>query len=309
MLKMEQTSVEEPLKSIDTSSGSAVVTTAIVWTLIVSLPLALTVNANYETVFPTSWYEYDHSSEEQPKPLGLSLGIFAVVVGQICVLMYHWVHRAGLVRGSHTAIQQVGAPEYDFKEGLLSHLAQPEGFVMLGAYLSGTWMFRLMPASYYSFEGGINWYHVAVQLLLQDFIQYIMHRLEHAVSPSFYKASHKPHHRFTNPRLFDAFNGSMADTTLMILVPLYITALTVHCNVWSYMAFGSLYANWLTLIHSEYAHPWDGMFRKLGFGTAADHHVHHKLFKFNYGHLFMYWDMAGGTFRSPLECKPFNKDI
>ena len=28
-----------------------------------------------------------------------------------------------------------------------------------------------------------------------------------------------------------------------------------------------------------------------GFGTAADHHVHHKMFKYNYGHLFMYWDM------------------
>ena len=25
-----------------------------------------------------------------------------------------------------------------------------------------------------------------------------------------------------------------------------------------------------------------------GFGTAADHHVHHKLFKYNYGHLFMW---------------------
>ena len=100
--------------------------------------------------------------------------------------------------------------------------------------------------------------------------------------------SHKPHHRFTNPRLFDAFNGSATDTFLMILVPLFLTSRLVHCNVWSYMAFGSLYANWLTLIHAEYSHPWDPLFRKLGLGTAADHHVHHKLFKFNYGHTFMY---------------------
>jgi hypothetical protein len=30
----------------------------------------------------------------------------------------------------------------------------------------------------------------------------------------------------------------------MILIPLYITANLVHCNVWTYMAFGSTYANW-----------------------------------------------------------------
>jgi alternative squalene epoxidase len=81
-----------------------------------------------------------------------------------------------------------------------------------------------------------------------------------------YSISHKPHHRFTNPRIFDAFNGSPTDTFLMILVPLYITANIVHCNVWSYMAFGSLYANWLTLIHSEYKHPWESMFKIIGFG-------------------------------------------
>jgi lathosterol oxidase len=39
----------------------------------------------------------------------------------------------------------------------------------------------------------------------------------------------------------------------------------------------------LTLIHAEYRHPWDPLFRALGWGTAADHHVHHSLFKYNYG--------------------------
>ena len=47
----------------------------------------------------------------------------------------------------------------------------------------------------------------------------------------------------------------MTDTALMILVPLYSTAHLVHCNVWEYMSFGSLYASWLTLIHSECAIP------------------------------------------------------
>ncbi len=111
--------------------------------------------------------------------------------------------------------------------------------------------------------------------------------------------THKPHHRFVNPRLFDAFNGSIGDTVCMILIPLYITANLVHCNVWSYMAFGTIYANYLTLIHSEYYNPWDSLFAYLGIGTAADHHVHHRFFFYNYGHLFTYWDRLFGTYQMP----------
>ena len=150
-------------------------------------------------------------------------------------------------------------------------MAQPEGFVMLGGYLTIYWMSGFMPASYYSFSGGIIWKDVFAQLLFQDLVQYIMHVGEHeidklifknvGVKTSIYPSSHKPHHRFTNPRLFDAFNGSPTDTFLMILVPLFITAQLVHTNVWTYMTFGSLYANWLSLIHAEYAHPWDRLFR------------------------------------------------
>ena len=127
---------------------------------------------------------------------------------------------------------------------LREHLGSVEGFVLLGAYLSGTWMFDLMPSSYYSFEGGVNLAHVAAQMLVQDAVQAAMHLLEHKLHPKLYRASHKPHHRFLNPCLFDAFNGSVGDTVCMILVPLYITANAVHCNVWSYMAFGAAYANW-----------------------------------------------------------------
>ena len=88
-----------------------------------------------------------------------------------------------------------------------------------------------------------------------------------------------------------------------------MTARCVDANVWSYMAFGSLYANWLTLIHAEYKHPWDSAFRAIGFGTAADHHVHHKTFVSNYGHLFMYWDRVMGTYKDPANVAEFNKGV
>lgn len=264
----------------------------LLWSSIVSLPLILTYNDLYKQIFPIEWYDsapadyWSHPSRSYPSPLGLTLGILAVVVGQIFTLTYFTLWKFHYLTDT-TAVQKAGAPVYSFLEGMAVHLSQPEGFVMLGGYLILTWMFGLMPQSYYSFTGGINWLHVFLQLLIQDCIQFIMHVLEHNISPDFYKVSHKPHHRFTNPKLFDAFNGSPLDTLCMILVPLAITARIVPANVWSYMAFGSLYANWLVLIHAEYIHSWDWLFKIIGFGTSADHHVHHKLFVYNFGHLFM----------------------
>ena len=278
-----------------------------------TVPLVLTYHSTYKTIFSSEWYDIaprDFWSDRSswPSPLGLSLGLGAVVVGHIFVLSYFLLFRAGKL-GERVANQKVGARPYDLMEGIFTHLAQPEGFVMLGTYLTGTWMFGLMPPSYYSFSGNVNWYHVAAQLLIQDFVQYLMHHMEHyfrVIQPPLYIATHKPHHKFLNPRFFDAFNGSPADTFLMILIPLYITALIVPANVWSYMAFGSIYANWLTLIHSEYIHPWEFIFKKLGMGTSGDHHVHHALFEYNFGHLFMYWDMVFGTYKNTTSIEKFS---
>ena len=292
---------------------------SLVWPLMLTVPLVLSTSfspLHYSHVFRHEWYQFDPSIDHGvPKPLGLSLGILAVAVGQFWVWVTFYLFKFGhLSRQSRepTSVQTKGARPYDFWEGLRTHLAQPEGFGLLVGYLTVTWMFRLMPRSYYSFEGTIQLRETFACLVVQDGLQFTMHLLEHVVSPKFYQLSHKPHHRFTNPRLFDAFNGSLLDTLCMIIIPLYLTANIVRtCNVWTYMAFGSSYACWLTLIHSEYAFPWDGIFRSLGFGTPADHHVHHKVFKFNYGHLFMWFDQICGTYRDPRVFSPklFNKDV
>jgi len=251
--------------------------------------------------------------ETWPSPVGLCYGLLSVLVGQIVVILYFYFLRKGVfgrIRPIQTGdIYIKGSSSYDFKEGLKKHLMQLEGIILLFTYLVSTWMLNLMPPSYYRFDGGVNILHVILQLISQDVLQTFMHIGEHKISPALYAKSHKPHHRFTNPKMFDAFDGSIGDTVLMILVPLYITANFVNANVWSYMAFGTTYSTWLCLIHSEYSHPWDPLFRRIGFGTAGDHHVHHKLFVYNYGHLFTYWDRLLGTYRSPMIVKTFRKDI
>lgn len=273
----------------------------LLWPSMLTLPLFLgctppSYPTHYSNVFPSRWY--DDPSPRSPKPLGLFLGILAVAIGQIFVIFYHYLRVKVSPPHLLVAVQRRGAQQYNFAEGVRTQIANPEGFVLLGVYLAGTWLGGIMPASYYDFSGGIDYLRLGACLALQDFVQYVAHRMEHVVSHEFYKVSHKPHHRFTNPRLFDAFNGSALDTICMILVPLYITAWAVPCNVWTYMAFGSCYANWLTLIHSEFPHVWDGVFKTLGLGTPGDHHVHHKYFNFNFGHLFMWADFIFGTHRS-----------
>ena len=60
------------------------------------------------------------------------------------------------------------------------------------------------------------------------------------------------------------------------------------------------------MIHSEVHNPWDRAFRRLGLGTAADHHVHHRTFIYNYGHTMMWWDRLAGTYKAPDSVKNFD---
>ena len=302
---------------------------ALIWPFMLFLPLLLnhTTQFHYTNLFPRSWYtihgknwldksvemggiwewgtknlfRFDHNQPLR-HPLGLSLGISAVAVGHVFLLLYFRLHQQQVL-GKTLPVQRRGAVQYIYSEALQNHLSQPGGFLLLGLYLTITWVFDMLPPSYYSFVGGIQYTRVALCLICQDLVQFVMHKIEHVAHPKMYRISHKPHHKFTNPKLFDAFDGSVPDTAIMILIPLFVTAHIVRdCNVWTYMAFGSTYANWLTLIHSEIVFPWEPrLFRSLGLGTSADHHVHHKFFKYNFGHLFMWFDMIVGTYRNPRE--------
>eukprot|EP01064_Diplonema_japonicum_P015145 TRINITY_DN22909_c0_g1_i1.p1 TRINITY_DN22909_c0_g1~~TRINITY_DN22909_c0_g1_i1.p1 ORF type:complete len:303 (+),score=8.20 TRINITY_DN22909_c0_g1_i1:25-909(+) len=253
------------------------------------LPLSLTYMESWRRVFSKEMLEW--------KPLGLCLGLASVGIGQGVLIAYHrlrWNEEAGqhAVQGKHTP--------YRFWDGVREHFCQPEGVLALVGYLTVSWIGGFMRSSYYSFEGGIQWKSVAKQLVVQDVLQTGIHYLEHQFT-RIYKSSHKPHHKFLSPKIFDAFNGSLADTFLMIIVPLFATQRIVAANLWSYITFGTVFSSWLVLIHSEWHHPWDPLFSDLGLGTPGDHHVHHAIFNRNFGHLFTFWDRLMGTYTSPGE--------
>jgi sterol desaturase/sphingolipid hydroxylase (fatty acid hydroxylase superfamily) len=247
-----------------------------------------------------TWFEAKGYAE----PWGLCAGLGAVAIGQLLIILYHVRRRSDPTMRPATI--QGKQPAFGLAADLRMHFGAPESILMLAGYLACAWFgyiplpygLNQLPRSYFDWHAPLSPLNVLLQLLVVDLLMFCMHRLEHDVSAAYYRHSHKPHHKFVNPQIFNAFNGSTTDTLTMILVPLHGTCqLLRFCSLVDYIAFGFTYASYLMLIHSEYPHAWDGLFAKLGVGTASDHHVHHARFRYNYGHLFTYWDRLCGTYK------------
>ena len=89
-------------------------------------------------------------------PLGLLCGIGCVGIVQVVfTLPYYWwlmnLSSQPLIQRNHAARGRKQGAMYAFY-GLSRHLAQPEGFLLIGGYLSVTWLLRMLPASYYVVE-------------------------------------------------------------------------------------------------------------------------------------------------------------
>lgn len=230
--------------------------------------------------------------------INLFTGIGSIMITQSLIIIYFYFYKLSGFAEQHRIQKKV--INYSFWNEAYNHITQLEGIILLSVYLCTTWIYKIMPSSYYISDTSINWLHVMQQCLLVDFLQTLLHLLEHKgfyITKKIYIFSHKPHHRFFNPILFNAFDGSITDTIIMIIIPLFITSQLIHCNLWSYIVFGNIYSGMLTLIHSEFEHPFDYILKKVGIGTSSDHNIHHRLQKYNYGHMFMYWDRIFGTYK------------
>jgi sterol desaturase/sphingolipid hydroxylase (fatty acid hydroxylase superfamily) len=243
---------------------------------------------------------------EWPATLGLLCGLGSVAVAQVVLIALHWVRRAGLLGDEWARSVQLKESQYSrpFLRDVVYHLSNPGAFLLMLPYLCLTWLLRLMPDSYYDYDAPVHWGTVLLQLLVVDLFTYCNHITEHTL-PAFYKASHKPHHRFVVPQLFNAFDGSLVDTVALILLPLFATAQIVQAGTWDYVAFGTVYSSHFFLIHSEYINPLDDVLAWLAVSTASDHHVHHALFHYNFGHLFTVFDKLASTYRAPHDCPGF----
>ena len=248
---------------------------------------------------PIAYTYYDWNPSTNLEKVGL--GISSVFVGQLSTILYFYMYKYNYLFSQcppllHDSTKLLS--NYDFCQKVWNHLLQPEGFFLLGSYLFFTYYYNYLPDSYYKTTENIEPMKVVGLLCLQDALQYGMHRFQHKTYTWLYQISHKPHHKHRTPILFNAFDGSILDTSIMIIIPLYVSCVMIHANVWTYMTFGTMYANMLVWIHSEYVHPWESLFAIVGIGTSKDHRYHHQYYNCNYGHLFMYWDKLCGTHRT-----------
>lgn len=229
--------------------------------------------------------------------LGLFYGLLMVITFNLGLMVYLYLLE---IFKSSSKKKKITS---NFSVRVINHFSNQEGFLTLIFYFCFSWYLHLIPSSYYFLDGPIEWFKVALLLLTQDFFQYIIHRLEHKLNLlnyNLYTLSHKKHHLNIYPTFDDSFSGSYLDTIIMILIPMHLSLNLIRGNCQTLSCFGSIYSSWLTLIHSEYSHPWDSFFQKIGFGTPGDHHVHHRFLRFNFGHLFMYWDNLFGTYKEPV---------
>jgi len=223
--------------------------------------------------------------------------------GQVAVVAYHATRHFGgwFARGAHQPNKLKPATPRSFFWLVVGHFAKPSAFALMGAYLTVTFLLGWMPRAYYDVDARVDWLHVLLQVAAVDMFTVINHIAEHAL-PALYVPSHKAHHRFIAPVLFNAFDGTNADTTLLILLPLFCTMRLlpmVHC--WSYIAFGVTFSTHLCLIHSEWPHPWEPIGDALAVYSSRDHQAHHKFFNVNYAHFFKTWDRLAGTYRANLD--------
>ena len=204
------------------------------------------------------------------KLLGLLSGLITTSISQIFLFVY-----------DNLSLQ-------DFKKHILVYEGIPLSYTFLFIY----WYTGLLPKTYYNLTFKFETTKFITMLLLQDFIQFISHLIAHKLKLRY----HIPHHKAIIPKTIDAFQGSILDTILMVLLPLFFTLQVIQTNCLTLQIFGSFYSSYLILIHANYEHKWEKYTSKLGFLTTKDHREHHKRRIVNFGHIFIFWDLIFKTY-------------
>jgi len=175
---------------------------------------------------------------------------------------------------------------------LIHHILAFEGIPLSYLFLFLYWTGGFLPTSYYDLTLRFEAPRFIGMLAVQDLLQYISHLAAHKFKFKY----HWPHHKATTPKILDAFKGSVLDTSLMVLLPMFITLQVFHANCVTLQIFGSFYSSYLILIHADYEHSWERITSKLGFATARDHRLHHQKRNVNFGHIFRIWDVLFKTY-------------
>lgn len=138
------------------------------------------------------------------------------------------------------------------------------------------------------------WYapiSVLIVLALTETGVYWAHRALH--SRALFRWIHVQHHRFVRPTPWASFAMHPLDAFAQAL-PLLACSLFVPMQLWVHLAMLAFVSCWSVAIHDRVTfvrHPW--------LNTTANHTLHHRYNRYNYGQYTTFWDRLMGTWRDP----------
>jgi lathosterol oxidase len=139
------------------------------------------------------------------------------------------------------------------------------------------------------------WYFlfsIVVMVILHDAYFYWSHKLMH--SWSFLFRFHKIHHHSHNPNPWSAFSFHPVEAIISLgIMPIILFTIPVHPI--ALIVFSSFVTLYNVYIHLGY---------KVNFifggsiqNSAENHHLHHKVSRYNYGLYFSFWDKIMKTYK------------
>ena len=144
---------------------------------------------------------------------------------------------------------------------------------------------NLLPNSFYIFTHSVRPGIILCALFFLEVNMTAVHiALHHLVPKWMYLATHKKHHERTDPTITTAFEATVPETALLVVLPVHITCWFYHMNMLEYAIFGAIFSCWFMLIHAR-VDVLSGIKRYIPvIGTNQEHRRHHRNVKVNYGH-------------------------
>ncbi len=145
-----------------------------------------------------------------------------------------------------------------------------------------------------SFGYGYFALSILIMLLMHDAYFYWSHKLMH--SWRWLSQFHSIHHHSHNPNPWSAFSFHPVEAIISLgIMPIILFTLPVHPN--ALIVFSTFVTLYNVYIHLGYKISFFFLGTKIQ-NTSENHHLHHKVSKYNYGLYFSYWDRIMKTYRA-----------
>jgi sterol desaturase/sphingolipid hydroxylase (fatty acid hydroxylase superfamily) len=217
------------------------------------------------------------------------------IIFTVAVWFGLWVVLAGVLRARK--IREASPPGRQLIGELFFSLRSMAIFATTGVVVTLAQRSGFYPLAEMGSHWGPIWFWIAlpIGIVAHDAYFYWVHRLMHR--PSWFRRTHRRHHKSNNPSPFTAYSFDINEALLMVgFAILWPLVFPTPWGAMQWIMLHQIVRN--TLLHSGYelmparrdGRPW------LDFMTTTTHHdLHHGQAGYNYAAWFTWWDRWMGT--------------